>query len=179
MNLTQFLIAGGLAASLALPVAASAQQAPQPPYGTPQQQQQPQGAPNPGQRGQGQNQTTPSAYQIQHKLGRQMQNLNVTGQQQQQITSLINTYSQQHPEGSPVDRAAMKQLRQEIMSVLTPAQQAQYEQERAALATQRAQRHQQMVQQQTQGQYQAPQGQQPQGPPQGQPPMQPQGQPPV
>jgi Spy/CpxP family protein refolding chaperone len=173
MKLTQLLIAGGLAASLALPVAASAQQAPQPAYG----QQQPQQAPNPYQPGQGQNQTTPSAYQMERQFGRQMQNLNVTGQQQQQISSLINTYAQQHPEGSPRDRASMKQLRQEILSVLTPQQQAQYEQERAALATQRAQRHQQMVQQQTQGQYQAPQGQ-PQGPPQGQP-QQPQGQPPV
>jgi Spy/CpxP family protein refolding chaperone len=172
MNLTQFFIAGSLAASLALPVAVSAQQAPQPPAGASQQ------APNPFQKGQGMQQTTPSAYQIQRQIGRQMQDLNVTTAQQSQITTLINTYSQAHPEGSPRDRASMKQLREEILSVLTPQQQAQYEQERAALATQRAQKHQQQVQQQTQGQYQAPQGQAPQGQPQGQPPAQPQGQPP-
>jgi hypothetical protein len=178
MKLTRLLIAGGLAASLALPLAASAQQAPQPygypqqPYGAPQQ-------PGPYQQAPGQrpNQTTPSAYRLQQQFARRFQDLNVTSQQQQQIGALIAQFSQSHPEGSPRDPLAMKQLRQQILAVLTPQQQNQYEQERAAMQVQRAQRRQQrLMQQQQQGQqagqqpqYQQPQYQQP-GQPQPQPP---------
>jgi hypothetical protein len=160
MRSIHLLIAGALAASLALPLTASAQQSPQPPY-YPQQQQQPQpGAPGqPGPR----NLTTPSVYALQAQFARIFGNLGITAPQQAQITQLINSFAQTHPEGSPRDRKGMKELRQEILSILTPQQQAQYEQERAALQVQRAQQHQQRLQQQQQ------QGQAPQ---QGQPPYQ-------
>jgi len=180
MSLSRLLIAGGLAVSLAWPLAAAAQQAPVP-YGNaqqqqpgyPQQQQQP-GYPQQQQPGApaqrpGQNQTTPSAYQMQRQFGRQFQNLSITSQQQTQITSLINAYAQSHPEGSPRDRQAMKQLRQEILSTLTPAQLTQYEQERAQLAAQRAERRAQRLQQQGQN---SPQQQGQNAPQQGQPPQQ-------
>jgi hypothetical protein len=152
---------GVFGASLALPLAASAQQSPQQPYPQQQQPQQP-GTPNqPGPR----NLTTPSVYALQAQFGRIFANLGITAPQQAQITSLINSFAQTHPEGSPRDRKGMKELRQEILSILTPQQQAQYEQARAALAVQRAQQHQQRLQQQQQQQ----QGQAQQ---QGQPPYQ-------
>jgi len=156
---------GGLAASLTLPLAASAQQSPQPPPGYPQQQQgypqQQQGYPQqPGypQQRPSQNQTTPSVYALQAQFARQFANLGITGQQQAQITSLINSFAQSHPQGSPRDRMGMKELRQQILSILTPQQQAQYEQAKAAMQVQRAQQRQQRLQQQGQ----APQQGQPQ-----------------
>jgi hypothetical protein len=157
MKLSQLVVVGALAASLALPLAASAQQSPQPPYAYPPQQQQQPGAPL---QPPSQNQTTPSASQLQAQIGRQFANLGITGQQQAQITSLINSFAQSHPEGSPRDRRGMKELRQEILSILTPQQQAQYEQARAASQLQRAQQREQRLTQQ---------GQAPQ---QGQPPYQ-------
>ncbi len=177
MRSIHLLIAGALAASLALPLAASAQQSPQPPYNPQQQQQQPQQPGAPGQPGP-RNLTTPSVYALQAQFGRIFGNLGITAPQQAQITSLINSFAQTHPEGSPRDRKGMKELRQEILSILTPQQQAQYEQERAALQVQRAQQHQQRLQQQQQQQGQAPQGQPPyQGSPV--PPQQPPQQQPV
>ncbi|HEY1610269.1 MAG TPA: hypothetical protein VGG24_13450, partial [Paraburkholderia sp.] len=141
------------AASLALPVAASAQQSPQPPYYPPQQQVQQPGAPL--QRGP-QNLTTPSVYRIQSQYLHMFATLGITSQQQAQITGLINQFAQTHPEGSPRDRKGMKVLRQEILSVLSPQQQQQYEQVREAQQAQRAQMRQQRMQQQ---QAQGPQGQ--------------------
>ena len=105
----------------------------------------------------------PSVYALQAQFARQFANLGITGQQQAQITSLINSFAQSHPQGSPRDRKGMKELRQEILSILTPQQQAQYEQAKAAMQVQRAQQRQQRLQQQGQ----APQGQPPyQGQPQ-------------
>jgi hypothetical protein len=164
MKLTPFLIAGALAASLALPLTASAQQAPQPPYYPPQQQQQQPGAPM--QRPQ---QTTPGPYTLAAQFARMFANLGITGQQQAQITTLINQYSQTHPEGSPRDRKGMKDLRSEILSILTPQQQAQYEQERAQMQAQRAQQREQRLQQQAQSQQGQPPYQGQPVPPQQQP----------
>jgi hypothetical protein len=178
MRLTQLFSAGAIVASLALPVAAAAQQAPQPYY--PQQQQQQQQPPpqqqapqqQPGAPG-ARNLTTPSVYRLQAQFGRMFQNLGITGQQQSQITNLINTFAQSHPEGSPRDRKGMKELRDQILSLLTPQQQAQFEQARAALQAQKAQERQQRQQQgqapqQGQPPYQQPAP--PQQPPQQQPP---------
>ncbi|MGA8100391.1 MAG: hypothetical protein WB810_17175 [Candidatus Cybelea sp.] len=79
------LAAGAVVAALALPLGVCAQQG-QPPasaaYGH----------------------TTPSQTRIQHKWAKRFGNLNLSGDQQQHVQSIINQYSQAHPEGSPVDR---------------------------------------------------------------------------
>jgi hypothetical protein len=141
-----------LAAALASPVAATAQQAQQPP-GTQQ----------------GQARTTPSEAKITHRWMKRLGNLNLSSDQQQRVQSLINQYSQAHPEGSPRDPSAARALRQQIMGVLSADQQNQYRQQVQAHRQQQASQHGQAGAQTYQGQYQqqgpAEQYQQ-QGPPQ-------------
>ncbi len=66
--------------------------------------------------------------------------LNLSGDQQQRIQSLINQYSQAHPEGSPRDRGASRELRHQIMGVLSDDQRNQYHQEMRARREQTRQR---------------------------------------
>lgn len=56
---------------------------------------------------------------------RAMRGLNLTDQQKTQIKQLVQQFRQAHPRGSQPDPEARKQLRQQILGVLTPAQQAQ------------------------------------------------------
>jgi Spy/CpxP family protein refolding chaperone len=150
---TTFLAAGALVVALAVPLGAYAQQT------------QPQGA-------MAQQQTTPSPAKIQHRWMKRLGNLNLSGDQQQRIHSMINQYSQTHPQGSPRDRDAARELQRQIISVLSSDQQSQYRTEMRARHQQMQQRRGQMPQQdqgpqgqgpQDQGpQYQGPQGQGPQ-----------------
>ena len=159
-----FLAAGAFAVALAMPLGAYAQQN-QPPGATAQRT------------------TTPSQAKLQRGWMKRLGSLNLSGDQQQRIQSMINQYSQAHPEGSPRDREAGRNLRRQILSVLNSDQQNQYHQQMRARREQMQQRNGQM-QQGSQGgpqdqaapQYQGgPQDQGPQG--QGPPPDQgPQGQ---
>lgn len=56
---------------------------------------------------------------------RALRDLNLSAQQQSQIQQLIQQFRQAHPRGSKPDKQARKDLRDKIMAVLTPAQQAQ------------------------------------------------------
>ena len=150
------LTAGVVAAALALPVAAGAQQA-QYPAGQAQQSQGSQG-------------TTPSPSEIQRRVMKRLGHLNLSNDQQQRIQSMINQFSQQHPEGSPRDRAAARELRRQIMGVLTTDQQNQLRQEMQAHHEQMQQRNQQYQQGQSPNQGQPPNQVQP--PNEGQPPNQ-------
>jgi hypothetical protein len=67
-------------------------------------------------------QTTPPEDRIYDRLVRRLGPANLTQQQQAQIQQLVATYSQAHPAGSPLDRAAMRDLRARVMALLTPAQ---------------------------------------------------------
>ncbi len=98
MKLQATLLAGFIAASLALPAVA--------------QDQQPPGAP---------------AQSQQHgdRMMRRFENLNLNDQQKSQIQSLMQSYRQTHPKGSAPDPDARKQLREQIDAVLTPDQRAQ------------------------------------------------------
>jgi Spy/CpxP family protein refolding chaperone len=61
-----------------------------------------------------------------HRGGfRFLKDLNLTAQQQTQIEQIRQQFRQAHPKGSPRDPQAMKDMRDKIMAVLTPAQQAQ------------------------------------------------------
>jgi len=165
-----------LAAAIAAPVAVAAQQA-QPPPGAQQ----------------GQARTTPSQAKITHRWMKRLGTLNLSSDQQQRVQSLINQYSQAHPEGSPRDPSAARALRQQIMGVLSADQQSQYRQQVQAHRQQQAAQHGQAGAQTYQGQYQQqyqqapPQQYQQQGPPQQGPPQdqqppsyaQPPGQPPA
>jgi Spy/CpxP family protein refolding chaperone len=110
MNL---LAAAALAAALATPLGASAQQQPQQ-YQTPAQT--------------GRT-TTPSQAQMQRHWAKRFGNLNLSSDQQQHIQSLINQYAQSHPEGSPRDPGANRELRRQIMGVLSDDQRNQYHQQ--------------------------------------------------
>jgi Spy/CpxP family protein refolding chaperone len=65
-----------------------------------------------------------------------LQTLNLSQQQQDQIKTLMTSYKQAHPEGSPKDPTARKQLQDQIMAVLTPDQRTKLEQEKAAWRSQ-------------------------------------------
>jgi Spy/CpxP family protein refolding chaperone len=104
------LAAGALVAALALPLGAAAQQ----------------GQP-PSQASQGR--ATPSVGRMQHQWARRFGNLNLSSDQQQRVQSLINQYSQSHPEGSPVDREAKRELRRQLMGVLSDDQRQQLRQQ--------------------------------------------------
>lgn len=135
---TKFLAAAAFAATLAMPLGVYAQQSQAPSaYGH----------------------TTPSQARIQHRWSKRLANLNLSGDQQQRIQSIINQYSQAHPEGSPSDPGAARDLRRQVMSILTPDQQNQLRQQNRA-------RRAAMRQQAGQMQQQGPGGQQyQQGPP--------------
>ncbi|MBV8726181.1 MAG: hypothetical protein JO233_00225 [Candidatus Eremiobacteraeota bacterium] len=56
---------------------------------------------------------------------RAFDSLNLSPDQRQKIDALMSQYRQAHPRGSTPDPAARKALRDQIFSILTPAQQAQ------------------------------------------------------
>lgn len=61
-----------------------------------------------------------------HRSGfRFLKDLNLSPQQQAQIEQIRDQFRQAHPQGSARDPQAMKDMRDKIMAVLTPAQQAQ------------------------------------------------------
>ncbi|HEX8805688.1 MAG TPA: Spy/CpxP family protein refolding chaperone [Candidatus Aquilonibacter sp.] len=98
MKLRVTLLAGLIAASLALPAVAQQQQQPSPPA---------QGQPG----GQGGN-----------RMMRMFDGLNLTDQQKSQIQTIMQNFRQAHPPGTPPDPAARKQLMDQINGVLTPDQ---------------------------------------------------------
>jgi Spy/CpxP family protein refolding chaperone len=57
-----------------------------------------------------------------HGMFGMLQTLGLSQAQQTQIKTLMTNYKTAHPEGSPKDPAARKQLRDQILAVLTPAQ---------------------------------------------------------
>lgn len=73
---------------------------------------------------------TPTEQKLYDRTMRRMASLGLTPQQQGQIQALIGQWSQTHPAGSPLDLAAMRQLRQSVMAILTPQQVEAYRQER-------------------------------------------------
>jgi Spy/CpxP family protein refolding chaperone len=144
---TSPLIVGVLMAVLAMPVGAYAQQSQPPP--PPAQAQGP---------------VTPSESAIAHRWMKRLGSLNLSNQQQQQIQSMIDQYSQAHPAGSPRDRQATRALRRQILGVLTSDQQNEFRQQmqaRRAAIQQRRQQMQQSAGQQAPPDQQAPPGQPP------------------
>lgn len=108
MNLTKPLIAGALAVSLGLPLAACAQQAPAT--------------------------TNAPAGARHHGMGMRMfRNLNLTQDQQSKIKSIMDQFRQAHQPGSAPDPQARKQMRDQIDAVLTPQQLDQLKAERAKM----------------------------------------------
>lgn len=107
--LRNVLLPAAAAAALILPVGALAQQAP------------PATA-------------APGAQQWQgHRGGhrgfmRMFRDLNLSDQQKTQIQSIVQQYRQAHPRGSQPDPQARKQMRDQIMNVLTPQQRTQLQQ---------------------------------------------------
>ncbi|MGA8575584.1 MAG: hypothetical protein WB609_07875 [Candidatus Cybelea sp.] len=145
---TNLLALGAFAAVLALPLGAYAQQ-----------------DQAPAARAQGRT-TTPSQAKIQNHWAKRFGHLNLSNDQQQHIQSLINQFSQTHPEGSARDRGASRELRHQIMGVLNDDQRNAYREEMRARREQMRQRQGQL---QPGEQYQqGPQGQQYQQGPQGQ-----------
>ena len=122
------LAAGVLAAALAMPIGAYAQQ-----------------SEPPATRSHSQN--MPSEGRLQQHWARKMRNLNLSNDQQQRIQSLIHQYSQSHPEGSPRGHGAMRELRQQLMGTLTSDQQNEFRQQM------RAHRGKNHKHDQTQGEY--------------------------
>ncbi|MEO6912593.1 MAG: hypothetical protein ABI182_01055 [Candidatus Baltobacteraceae bacterium] len=59
---------------------------------------------------------------------RSLHGVNLSTAQQAQIKSLMQSYRQAHPKGSPRDPVARKQLRQNVVNQLTPTQRTQFEQ---------------------------------------------------
>jgi hypothetical protein len=139
---TTFLAAGAFIVALAVPSLGAYAQQNQPPGVTAQQR------------------TTPSSANITQRWMRRLGNLNLSGDQQQRIQSMINQYSQAHPQGSPRDREASRSLQRQILSVLSSDQQSQY---RAQMRARREQMHQGHAQTQQQGPSGQPQDQGPQG----------------
>jgi Spy/CpxP family protein refolding chaperone len=78
------------------------------------------------------NQTNQPNGQHHHGMYRLLQTLDLSQQQQDQIKALMTSYKQAHPEGSAPDPAARKQLHDQVLSILTPAQRTKLEQEKAA-----------------------------------------------
>jgi Spy/CpxP family protein refolding chaperone len=148
------LAAGLFAAALVMPVGVYAQQS-QPP------------AARSYDRG------TPSQAKIQHRWMRRFGNLNLSNDQQQRVQSIINQYSQAHPQGSPRDPGANRDLRHQLMGVLSPDQQNQYREQMRARRAQMQQRRAQMQQNPDAQGYQqgAPDQRYQQGPPNQGPPQ--------
>ena len=67
-----------------------------------------------------------------HGMMSMLKTLDLSQQQQNQIKTLVTNYKQAHPKGSQPDDAARKQLRNQVLAVLTPAQRTKLEQEKAA-----------------------------------------------
>jgi hypothetical protein len=101
--------AGALALAMVAPLSVSAQQAPPPGYQT-----------------QGRAHMTPDEPTMQHRWQKRLGGLNLSGDQQQRISSIIHGFAQAHPAGSPPDRAGNHALKQRIMAVLSPGQVQQY-----------------------------------------------------
>ena len=79
-----------------------------------------------------------AAARHRHNLMMQaMAGVDLSDQQKAQIQQLMAQYRQAHPAGSPRDRNARKQLHQQILAVLTPAQQAQFKANIARLRQER------------------------------------------
>jgi len=57
---------------------------------------------------------------------REMRKLNLSSQQQAQIKQIVTQFRQTHPRGTEPSAQDRQQLHQQIMNVLTPAQQAQF-----------------------------------------------------
>lgn len=73
---------------------------------------------------------TPSEQELYARFMRHFSSLGLGPQQQQRIQSMVEAFSRTHPAGSPLDPAAMRQLHDEVRSVLTPQQLAMLQQER-------------------------------------------------
>jgi Spy/CpxP family protein refolding chaperone len=125
MNFTKLIVSAIAIAAFSIPVAGFAQQPPpeQPAQG--QMQGQPPGNQRP--------RVTPSKSDVERFWNQRLGSLNLTNQQQQQVEGFITQYSQAHPEGSPMDRQAGKNLRDQIEGILTPNQQTQLHQEMKTL----------------------------------------------
>ncbi|GAC1657239.1 MAG: hypothetical protein NVS9B12_09250 [Vulcanimicrobiaceae bacterium] len=57
---------------------------------------------------------------------REMQSLNLTADQQAKVAALRAQFEQAHPKGSPPDPQAFKAFHEQLLAVLTPAQQTQF-----------------------------------------------------
>jgi Spy/CpxP family protein refolding chaperone len=110
VNVPRSLLAAIFSLSLAAPIAASAQQAP------PQQYQQNDGA---------------YGHNRRNGFMRELRALNLNDQQKAQIKQIVTQFRQAHPRGSAPDPQAREQMRAQVMSVLTPAQRQQLQQEMA------------------------------------------------
>jgi len=103
-SIRTFLIPAGLIAALALPGASFAQvNVPAPPPAGAQQ-----GARHHG------------------GFMRAMRGLNLSADQQSRIKALVDQFHQAHPKGSPHDPQAAKAMHDQVLAILTPAQQAQF-----------------------------------------------------
>ncbi|GAC1389389.1 MAG: hypothetical protein NVSMB31_05310 [Vulcanimicrobiaceae bacterium] len=110
-SLRTFLIPIGMIAALALPAVSIAQTVP--------------AAPPPVERMQ--------AGAHHGGFMRAMKNLNLNDEQKTKIKALMTAFHQSHPKGSLRDPEAMKALHDQMMALLTPAQQAQFKANMAAM----------------------------------------------
>jgi Spy/CpxP family protein refolding chaperone len=69
-------------------------------------------------------------------MGRALEGINLSDQQKAKVGQVMQQYRQSHPPGSSPDPQARRQLRQQILDVLTPSQQAQYQQNLQRLRSQ-------------------------------------------
>lgn len=101
IRLQNVLLTAAFAAALAVPVAGSAQSQPA--------------------------NTTATGQTARHRGGmmRVMRDLNLSAAQQAQIRQIQTQFRQAHPRGSAPDPQARKQMRSQIMNVLTPQQRQQ------------------------------------------------------
>ena len=105
MKLSPILLSGALALAMGLPIAGCAQQTPaQAPV------------------------SSPAGEHHHGGMMRMLRGVNLTDQQKTQLQNMMQQYRQAHPKGSTPDPQARKALHQQMMSVLTPAQQAQVKQ---------------------------------------------------
>ncbi|MBV8155423.1 MAG: hypothetical protein JOY98_13440 [Candidatus Eremiobacteraeota bacterium] len=94
-------------------------------------------------------QTQQASYEY-HRWTKRLANISLSNEQQQQVQHLLDQFAASHPAGSPRDREGARALHQQILNVLTPQQQAQYQQEMHAEWAQRHQAQQQRLEQQQQ-----------------------------
>jgi hypothetical protein len=86
-----------------------------------------------------QGQTNQAAREY-HRWTKRLAGINLSAQQQQQVQHLLDQFASAHPAGSPRDREGSKALHEQILGILTPAQQAQFQQQMQALKAQHEQR---------------------------------------